>query len=129
MNVFSCICYLYRDAANYKQAGQIYLTGELSADQVAAIKAKLYDGENFIPHDLNLDIPELQVMMTSFPGEDDHVFHTLEIDSRESLQSLPEGETSIPVEDFVAAFASIADSNAWQIAEAEHRLGLDEIED
>jgi hypothetical protein len=124
MTTITQLPYMYRDASNYKESAYIFLSGSLTAAQVAAIRSKLYDGDGFIPFDLKLGIPELQEQMTSFPSDDDHVFHELELDGITIRKSAPPDTTPIAVTDFVAAFAAIKDADAWDIAAADERLGL-----
>lgn len=123
---FTVLPYLYRDSSNYKRGGKIFLEGLLSADNLDAIRAKLNDGEYFIPFDLKgLDIAELQSLLPSFPSEDDHVWHELQIEAIETCGELAEGENSISVEEFLAAFAAIKHSNSWDVVGTFERLGLE----
>lgn len=116
--------YLYRDASNFKTGGSIYLNGKLSPKQIQAIREKLHDGDQFIPGDLNLDIREVQSDLTSFPSEDDHVYHELQLDAIGFMEKIPEGETLIEIDAFMGAFAAIPDSNAWNESDAIDRVGL-----
>jgi hypothetical protein len=124
IQMFTIIPYLYRDASNYKEGDFIILEGTLSESQIAAIEDKLDEGENFIPADLKLGIEELQDRLTSFPSEDDHVWHELQLSEIEVVASVPDGSNTIPSEDFVAAFEKIADSNSWDVAGCMERLDI-----
>lgn len=121
---FTRIPYQYRDAANYKIGGDIYLEGLLSADDLEKIKSKLDSGEYFIPDDLQLGIAELQDQLTSFPSEDDHVYHELKLSELEVLELVPAGTQTIPAPDFVKAFDVLIQYSAWDVAKAMTRLGL-----
>jgi len=116
--------YLYRDAANYKAHSFIYLDGRLHNAAIRAIEPKLDDGDGFIPFDLQLGIAELQDQLTSFPSDDDHVFHEFDFDGIEYLDSVPEGEPTISHRDFVSAFDRCHDANGWDIEAAQERLGI-----
>lgn len=123
--MFTIIPYLYRDAANYKQANEIVLEGELSSSEIAAIESKLSDGEYFIPGDLvGLDIEELQPRSPGYPSGDDHVYHELQLDSLEMRATVPEGTVVLPKEDFVKAFGALSNSEGWNIAACMQRLDL-----
>lgn len=70
------ISYLYRDASNYKQHMTVVLSGVISDEDKQLIKAKLDDGEFFIPSQVGL--PDLQEMMIDgFDEDEDHVWHEL----------------------------------------------------
>lgn len=124
IHMFTVIPYMYRDASNYKEGDHIILEGTLSDEQIKAIEAKLDEGENFIPADLNLGLDELQDRLTSFPSEDDHVWHELQLNELEVVATVPDGSNIIPSEDFVAAFEKIADSNSWDVAGCMERLEI-----
>lgn len=123
---FTQLPYTYRDAANYKEHAFIYLEGRLTKTQIAAIEPKLEGGDGFIPFDLQLGVLELQDRMTSFPSEDDHVFHEFNFDEIEFLNQPPEGAQVIKLSDFLAAFDKLRDENSWNIEAAEERLGIGE---
>lgn len=124
-SVFTVIPYLYRDAANYKASSSVVLEGALSAKDRKIIEDQLDSGEYFIPADLpGLDLPELQEQLTSFPSEDDHVWHELSLDEISTQPSLPDGRTSIPVKTFVDAFRAVAAAGGWKVSEAAERLGV-----
>jgi len=79
INSKSCCAfeYLYRDAANYKAYGRIWLKGNISKLQKYAIVGKLQDGDFFIAE--QLEIPALYdelYSLSSGPTNDDHVWHT-----------------------------------------------------
>jgi hypothetical protein len=122
--MFTVIPYVYRDASNYKEGDHIILEGILTEEQIKSIEGKLDDGENFIPADLNLGIEELQERLMSFPSDDDHVWHELELNEIEVVASVPDGSNTILCEDFVAAFDKIADCNSWDVAGCMERLDI-----
>lgn len=121
--MYTTLNYQYTDASNYKQFGTIVLDGELTAQDVADITATLDDGEHFIPWDLQLRIDELQPRMTSFPSEDDHVWHALHLAAREVSETAPEGAVLIDAREFVKAFAKVK-AKGWDLQGAVERLGL-----
>jgi hypothetical protein len=122
----SRIPYMYRDGANYKSASSIYLDGILTIDQAKRIEAVLEGGDGFIPFDLELDIDELQCNLTSFPCEDDHVFHEIDLAGIVALPAsqVPAGVRLVDPVKFCEAFHKIGDPDRWRIALAEERLGL-----
>jgi hypothetical protein len=123
--MFTVIPYLYRDAANYKQANEIVLDGELSSADIAAIESKLSDGEYFIPGDLaGLGVEELQPRSSGFPSTDDHVYHELELGSLEVQATVPEGTVVLSKDEFLKAFEAISNSEAWDVAGCMARLDL-----
>lgn len=69
------ICYLYRDACNYKYTYEIVVRGRLTWDEIV-----LYlDDSGFIPYDVNLPHPGVQA--EGWPDEDnDHPWCELERD-------------------------------------------------
>lgn len=121
--MYTTIPYQYTDASNYKQFGTIVLDGELTAQDVADIAATLESQENFIPWDLQLRIDELQPRMTSYPSEDDHVWHILHLDAREVSETVPEGTALIDAREFVKAFAAVK-AKGWDVQGAVERLCL-----
>lgn len=122
--MFTTLPYLYRDASNYKEGSTIVLDGVLSDDDAAAISATFDSSEFFIPFDLHLGIAELQSRLTSYPSEDDHVWHTLELEDREVTETVPEGTTTLPVTLFVQSFKDVAARGGWDVRRAVDRLGV-----
>lgn len=124
--MFTVIPYLYRDASNYKAFKVIALDDVLSADDIAAIKSKLSDGEFFIPADLaGLKLPELQDTLEDFPSEDDHVWHTLQLEQLEEAAEAPEDAEVVSKTAFMAAFVKIKHPNDWDVSGCMDRLGID----
>ena len=121
MTTYTIIPYIYRDAGNWKQMGSINLEGEVTEAIVATLRAKLTGDDHFIPHDLKLDIEELQHQSMSFPDEElDHVFHELLLDEITIQKVKPEGPI-IKLQDFVAAFERIKE---WNVVDAMVRLEI-----
>jgi hypothetical protein len=119
--MFTELNYMYRDASNYKEGSTLYFEGAVTAEQRAAISAALDSGLYFIPDDVDLE--ELQSRLTSFPSEDDHVWHELE--GLNIVASLPADAVVVgPIEDLVEAFRKIG-SHGWDVARAMDRLDLD----
>jgi hypothetical protein len=122
--MFTTLPYQYRDGANFKESSAIVLNGVLTASDIAAITATLESGEKFIPYDLQLDIAELQDRLPSFPDEDDHVFHELLLEELDVSDTVPEGTSTIDVDDFLKAFAAVRSRRGWDIVNAVDRLGV-----
>ena len=79
MTSYTILEYQYRDAGNYKAFGELLLEGEMTPSDLADLTPYLYDGEYFIPEEV--DIPPLQPLLWEEfggPGEDDHEWHTFE---------------------------------------------------
>ena len=121
----TAIDYNYRDASNYKASGTIYLDGPLSVDDIAFIKSKLNESSYFIPGDLTgIEVAELQSTLPSFPSEDDHVWHELELSGIREEPSILEGSTVTARAAFVAAFRRIEGPNGWDVEGAVLRLDV-----
>jgi len=70
---------LYRDASNYKAYGSILLEGNITDDEIAALRACLIGGTLYVPGQLGL--PHLAV--DAWPGsayDDDHNWHEMLLD-------------------------------------------------
>lgn len=70
--------YCYRDAANYKSFGTLWLDGEMASDARRAIENSLADGEYFIAEQVG--IPPLYDQLYSLSDghtSDDHCWHEL----------------------------------------------------
>ena len=78
------ICYLYRDASNYKMYNMAVLNGQLTEAQKSAILSCLHDGEWFIPSAVGLD----EERFSDF-NEDDHVWFELDSYSFEDTAAKP----------------------------------------
>jgi len=109
------LSYMYRDASNYKASLDVVLEGTLTDQQKDAIKAKLEDGENFIPSQVGLE--DLQPRLTSFPSEDDHVWHEL-VGIEETEEEPTE---TMDAEEFHKNITAVAE---WDIETAMNDLGL-----
>lgn len=122
--MFTTIPYQYRDAANFKEYSTIVVAGQLSEADRNLIKLTLEDADDFIPYDLGLGIEELQPRMTSYPSEDDVLYHELLLDAIETSDTVPEGTETIDAADFVDAFKRVRDSGGWKVVEASDRLEI-----
>lgn len=113
--------YQYRDASNYKQGTTVYFEGEPSLEQLKVINKALDQKKYFIPGDVGLD--ELQDRLSSFPSDDDHVWH--ELLSLDVVFSLPaDAIVEGPVAELVEAFGKIGTPESWDVEGATVRLGL-----
>lgn len=70
----TCIHYQYRDAANYKQAGSIILSGLINQGEISELYRSL-DSEGFFVPTL-VGLPHL--LNRASDAEIDHPFHTIE---------------------------------------------------
>lgn len=125
--MFTTLTYLYRDASNYKQHGQIQLDGILSPEELQMIRSRLSEGDRFIPGDLPAEfgIEELQSKLPSYPSEeDDHVWHELQLDDQQRADTANPDLPVISKDAFVAFFRTLEGGGNWRIAEAALRLGL-----
>jgi hypothetical protein len=77
---YSVIEYLYRDASNYKEFGEILLEGLFSETDIELVRSCMYDcGQFFVPEEIG--IPPLQSRLWEKyggPDEDDHQWHSIE---------------------------------------------------
>ena len=119
---YTKIPYYYADAANYKASAEFFVEGILTAKDIAAITTKLDSSEMFIPIQVGLE--SMQHVLSSFPSEDDHVWHILELSASTQCDTLPE-DTSVTctVAELVARFENV---KLWDVTEEHHRLRLDE---
>lgn len=67
-------CYMYRDADNYKQHGEVVFAGDATDADIALIASKLHDGECFLPADVGLS-PLQGRYHTGIDLSVDHVWH------------------------------------------------------
>lgn len=72
----------YRDAANYKTRARIVLDGAITGSQIEAVRAALDEGEYYVPGQLGMDHLGTGAW-SSFPCEDDHGWHEMELDGIE----------------------------------------------
>ena len=78
----TCVCYKYRDAANYKFPGAVVLKGLITKEQ---IQPHLHEGLYFVPGDVGL--PGLYPTHCEFSEDLDHPWH--ELDSVRATQAEP----------------------------------------
>lgn len=108
---------MYRDASNYKAWGSITLDGEITAEQIAELRAALADGDSYVPAQIGL--PHLAG--EEWPGssyEDDHNWHEMLLDDIEispagaavGRHSWRTPDHAGPVEAFVARVKEAATS-------------------
>jgi hypothetical protein len=120
---FTEIPYVYADASNYKASEVVFVSGVFTPEQLAAINNKLDSGEFFIPPQVGLEA--LQQTLDSFPSDDDHVWHSLNIETFSLIEALPEGKSvACSADEFSSRFASVD----WDVRKEYDRLGLDDTE-
>jgi hypothetical protein len=76
---YTAFSYAYRDAANFKAHGEIWLRGKLNEAEREQVLAGLESGEYFVAEQLN--VPTLYHELYTYSGgrtEDDHAWHSLE---------------------------------------------------
>lgn len=122
------LCLLYRDASNYKTSKEVVLAGEITAEQIAVIGAKLDEGEYLIAEQVGLPTPSWEFRdKDGWPSDDlDHVFTTLTAFSEgspevESMLTDEEPTEEMSIDDLVARFAAVDSWNIvaeWQRMEA-----------
>lgn len=94
-------CYLYRDAANYKQDESAVLAGSLSLEQARALLDGTDDEDGFVPSAVGLD--DLQERsINGWQADVDHPFH--EITSIALTDDAP--TSSLGVREFLSLFLS-----------------------
>lgn len=101
------IPYMYRDAANYKVCRTLVLRGSITAEQVEQLRATLHDGDHFIPTQIGMPHLGTESGWASFPCEDDHIWHELELDAVEE-GSGREDEAWFSVEEFITMMTTAA---------------------
>lgn len=115
--MFTRVHYLYRDGDNYKQGGDVLLSGEIGADQIKQIKASLDTDGGFIPAQIGW--PHLGTLMAKFPDASDHCWHEMWLDDPYTFQTVSEPSTGEQVtgsvEDWVAAMVAIG-KDGWDDA-------------
>lgn len=103
--MYTKICYLYRDASNYKRLNEICVNGIFTESQKTQIIESLNDGEYFIPRAVGW--PEIRVSVDY--NEDDHCWFELHIEDFNEIFDKPAGVEMINrtpeqiVEDFASA--------------------------
>lgn len=78
----TCICYEYRDAANYKSRGAVVLVGPVTEEQ---IRPHLHEGLYFVSGDVGF--PSLHPTHCEFDEDLDHPWH--ELDSVGATEAQP----------------------------------------
>lgn len=112
------LTYQYRDAANYKVAGEIHLAGIITEQQISRLRETLDNDEQFIPTQLGLQHLGIKGRehygWTSFPCEDDHVWHELFLTGEGAIEVYTMGQTDgcEPVEEFVKRMEK-ANADGW----------------
>ena len=110
------ICYLYRDASNYKRYNECVVRGEMTPEHLMRIEACLFEGEYFVPRCVGL--PERRI--EEFRTDDDHCWFEWSIsedyDLNESgVQLTDEPPTDMTVEELVHNFETVRewDETSW----------------
>lgn len=101
-DLFTLLPVSYADASNHKQHATYVAEGAITDTQRQAI-AGCVDGDGFfIPTQVGQS--HLGQTMVQFPGEDDHVWHTMDCDGIEIVDVLPAHDRLVmvgPVDEFV----------------------------
>jgi len=93
------VCYLYRDASNYKYWGYFVLDGSITR---ADLQPYLIDGEWFVPESVGL-----KALRPNEWTEDDHAYHELH-----EFEPVTEGEPFCKAAVF-AGLMKRADKRGW----------------
>jgi hypothetical protein len=101
------VTYMYRDASNYKESKDVIFVGEVARDE----KLYLETTDEFIAAEVGLE--SLQPLLTSFPSEDDHVYH--EVSSVEATDEAPTDSRTI--QEFVGELLARPDDVAKAMAD------------
>lgn len=112
------VCYMYRDASNYKEAEAAVVEGDgITLEQLKACCDNSVGSEDgFIPSQVGLD--DLQHRMIKFPTEDDHVWHELEL-----IKPTTENHNvELTAEQLLKNFQLAKDK--WNVKEAMVRLNM-----
>lgn len=102
--------YMYRDASNYKAHSCIRVSGTLTSEQVERVRASC-ELECFIPGQVSALLMHLGTELASFPYDDDHPWHELDLDDIEEAAD-DTAPAHMSPEAFVSAFEK-ASSNGW----------------
>jgi len=113
--------YLYRDASNYKQFGDVVFPGGYTKQDKDLLLGNLHDGDYFIPGDVGL--PSLQSKFGSV-SIDDHPWHEINFigeTERSPFELTREDPTDVrSVHQFAEEFAKAK----WDEMKASLRMGL-----
>lgn len=81
----------YRDGANYKIRAAIVLDGAITGSQIEAVRASLFEGEFYVPGQLGMEHLGTGAW-PSFPCEDDHGWHEMDLAGIEVVAADPGDE-------------------------------------
>lgn len=116
-DLFTLIPVSYADASNYKQHATYVAEGAITDEQTTALRGCVDADGFFIPTQIGQS--HLGARMEQFPGEDDHVWHTMDCDEVEIVDVLPDYEPRVhplvmvgPVDEFVALMVA-AHAKGW----------------
>lgn len=80
---------MYRDAANYKTYGRLILGGVMTGSQIATVRERLDEGEYFVPEQLGMEHLGWSSGWGSFPCEDDHGWHEMDLEGIAVVPACP----------------------------------------
>jgi hypothetical protein len=104
--------YLYRDAGNYKNWGEVIFSNSemLNVESIEnRIRMTLFDRFQFIAHQIY--VPNLALSMKGYPTTDDHCFH--ELDCIEDTNEAPNDEQDRTIRLFIEQIEKIG-PNGWK---------------
>lgn len=120
---------MYRDASNYKASQDVVVAGAITEAQIAAIAAKLQDGEFFIANQVGLPTPSFQFCgKDGWPSDElDHVFTTLTAfsDGKPAVEDFLtdlEPTEGMTVPELVARFEAIESAESWGVVAEWNRM-------
>lgn len=105
------ICYLYRDASNYKMYNEAVLNGKMNDTQKQFVLSALHEGEYFIPSAVGLDEERFEEITV-----DDHVWFELSEYSFEETAARP--TTTLTPSALVNNFRKFRNREAMWLVEA-----------
>lgn len=114
------LSYMYRDAANYKEHGEVILhnpTGMSVKEAAARINPTLEGGSDFIAEQVGL--PSVANYVHADVLDDDHCFH--EILDLEATDEEP--TTNLSISEVIASFEA-AGASGWDVFDPFERYGV-----
>lgn len=115
------IPYMYRDASNYKQFGSLVVKGKPTSAQLEALRGCLVDEDKFIPTQIGLSHLGAMADWPSWPCEDGHPWHELQLEQAEQTWLRGDCEEIFgTVDEFITAMTNA--SQHWDDA-----VDLDEL--
>lgn len=101
-DLYTLIPVSYRDASGWQQNATYVAEGAITNAELKALRGCV-DGDGFfIPTQIGQE--HLGFAMEQFPGEDDHIFHVMDVHDIEIVDTIPQHNRLVmvgPVDEFV----------------------------